>query len=263
MRGKSELYWSFVVIAVITFIYLIYVVFSGVPEASSFFGHVLGVSGFLLMLATELLYSLRKRAIIRPWGQMQSWLKFHIITGIVGPYMVFLHAAWSFNGLAGVVILLAGVVVLSGFIGRYIYTSVPRTADGLIIAAETMQANLRALEVELQSSLNSRSEVLPTSNLLATAAGPSVLREAKKTSLREIIRSRKKQELSARDRAVTAEIESMQKRQRKMQRQIKNLALARRSLSVWHKIHIPLGMAMFTAALIHIGAAVYFGSMLR
>lgn len=263
MRDKSELNWSFMAIVFITVIYLIYMLFIGIPESGSFFGHVLGISGFLLMLATETLYSLRKRAIRRPWGRMQTWLKFHIFTGIVGPYMVFLHAAWSFRGLAGVVILLTGVVVLSGFIGRYIYTSVPRTADGLIVAAETLQARITALEAELQLRLNLHHETVPAPSFLAATAGPSFMGKRPWDFWREIFQLRRTPKLSAKDRALASEIEMMERRKLEMQRQIKSIALARRALSLWHKIHIPLGMAMFTAALFHIAAAVYFGTLLR
>ncbi|MBU4034462.1 MAG: hypothetical protein KKG34_06645, partial [Proteobacteria bacterium] len=35
----------------------------------------------------------------------------HIFTGIVGPFMVLLHSSWQFNGLAGVTLLLTGVIV--------------------------------------------------------------------------------------------------------------------------------------------------------
>lgn len=263
MRGKSELFWSVLAMGVITLIYLVYMLFAGIPEAGSLFGHVLGVTGFLLMLATETLYSIRKRAIHRPWGRMQTWLKFHIFTGIVGPYMVLLHAAWSFKGLAGIVILLTGVVVISGFIGRYIYTSVPRTADGLIVAAETIQTKITALEAELQLRLNLRHENIPAPSFLAATSGPSVMGKRLGGIWQDIFQMRKTPKLSAKDRAIASEIEIMERRKREMQRQIKSLAIARRALSLWHKIHIPLGMAMFTAALFHIVAAVYFGTLLR
>jgi hypothetical protein len=33
-------------------------------------------------------------------------------------------------------------------------------------------------------------------------------------------------------------------------------------LALWHAIHIPLGMVLFSAAIIHIVAAVYYATML-
>lgn len=156
-----------------------------IPPAHEFFGHSIGVLGFILMLMTETLYSLRKRSRQARWGRMADWLQFHIFTGIVGPFMVLLHTSWKFNGLAGVTTALTGVIVVSGFIGRYIYTRIPRTADGIEADA-------------------------PLSGVQKAA-----------------------------------------------------LANARRLMALWHTIHIPIGMALFTAAFIHIGAALYYATLLK
>ena len=120
-RSNRELWLSFLAMGLITLVYLaVMVLLGGVPGASDFFGHSLGVLGFTLMLATETLYSLRKRSRLARWGKMAAGLQFHIFTGLVGPYLVLLHSAWKFNGLAGLVMLLTGVIVVSGFVGRSI-----------------------------------------------------------------------------------------------------------------------------------------------
>ncbi len=80
------------------------------------------------MLMTATLYSLRKLRSDARWGSTAAWLRFHMVTGLVGPYMVLLHTAMRFSGLAGLAMLLTVVVVASGLIGRYIYTLVPRVA---------------------------------------------------------------------------------------------------------------------------------------
>ena len=41
------------------------------------------------------------------------------------------------------------------------------------------------------------------------------------------------------------------------------LRWARRTLATWHAIHIPLGMVLFVTAFTHIGAAVYYATLLR
>ena len=102
------------------------------------------------MLMTETLYSLRKRAMRPTRGSMRAWLRFHIFTGIVGSYLVILHSAWSFNGLAGVLTLMTAVVVISGFIGRYIYTAMPRTADGIMVEAQVLQLQLDAARQQVR-----------------------------------------------------------------------------------------------------------------
>lgn len=139
MRPSKELILSLVAIVTISGLYTATVSRIGIPAASGFLGHSLGVLGFGLMLMTETFYSLRKRAVRRPWGTMRSWLQFHIFTGIVGPFLVVLHSAWAFQGLAGVATLLTLVVVASGFVGRYIYTAVPRSADGVQMEASLLE----------------------------------------------------------------------------------------------------------------------------
>jgi hypothetical protein len=184
--GNQELWLSLLAMILIGGVYALVVSrTAAIPDAASLFGHGLGIAGFLLMLMTEILYSLRKRSKLARWGRMSKWLQFHIFTGLVGPFMVLLHTSWKFNGLAGVVTLLTVIIVGSGFLGRYIYTRIPRTLDG--VELETPEAD-------------------PQSAALVRRA--------------------------------------------------------RRLLSIWHTVHIPIGMVLFTAAFFHILAALYYATLL-
>ena len=182
-RTNNELWLALVAIFVISALYasVIYVT-RGIPAAGEFFGHALGIVGFVLMLMTEILYSLRKRSKSAAFGRMSTWLQFHIFTGLVGPYMVLLHTSWKFNGLAGATTLLTIIIVFSGIIGRYIYTRIPRTMDGLEIEGTLSQEALKQ---------------------------------------------------------------------------------ARRLMSLWHTVHIPIGVALFLSAFVHIGAALYYATFLK
>jgi hypothetical protein len=183
LRDSREIWLALIAIFATTAIYAIVTQeMDQVPPASALFGHGIGILGFIMMLMTETLYSLRKRSRLARWGKMSSWLQFHIFTGIVGPYLVLLHSAWKFHGLAGAVMLFTVVIVVSGFIGRYIYTRIPRTAEGQEAVA---------------------------------ALGPQAL------------------------------------------------AHARRMLALWHAIHVPIGVVLFTTAFIHIGAALYYATLLH
>ena len=136
-RSVRELWGAFIAAILISIFYGAVVLLTRqIPPAKEIFGLSLGILGFILMLMTEILYSLRKRSRLARWGRMSHWLEFHIFTGLVGPYMVLLHTSWKFNGLAGVITLFTIVIVISGFIGRYIYTRIPRTADGVEIESE-------------------------------------------------------------------------------------------------------------------------------
>jgi hypothetical protein len=208
----------------ITGLYAGYANAVAVPAASGLLGHSLGILGFGLMLMTETLYSLRKRAMRRPRGSMRAWLQFHIFTGIVGSYLVVIHSAWSFNGLAGWLTIATVAVVISGFIGRYIYTAVPRTADGVIVEA-------REIQLQLDTA---RQEVAQARGDAATPSG-----------------------------AERREGRAAARRLRELEGQMAALRWARRGLATWHAIHVPLGMALFVMAFAHVGAAVRYATLLR
>jgi hypothetical protein len=130
-RTRREIWYSLLVIAVVTALYLfVYQQAGELPPAFGLVGHGIGVLGFVLMLMTETLYSIRKRMPGAAWGSTASWMRFHVFTGLVGPYMVLLHTSMKFRGLAGVSLLLSAVVVASGIFGRYVFTSVPHAELG-------------------------------------------------------------------------------------------------------------------------------------
>jgi len=266
-RSSRELWASFFAILAITAIYLFAVtVFNGIPRASGLFGHGIGILGFILMLMTETLYTLRKRSRSARWGRMSTWLNFHIFTGIVGPYMVLLHTSWKFNGLAGIVTLLTVIIVISGFIGRYIYTAVPRTADGVEVEASVLEQQIAATEAEVRDWLGANPAAARQleSGLAATTGGASVSLAGMNRGWQQRQRWRRlKRSVDTATRAQLDQLQGFFKRQETLRRQTASLAQARRLLAVWHTVHIPIGMALFTAAFIHVIAAIYYATMLR
>jgi hypothetical protein len=266
-HSTRELWVAFIAIVVISIIYLLAVILlGGIPAASDFFGHTLGVVGFLLMLMTEMLYTLRKRSRRARWGRVSSWLQFHIVTGLVGPYMVLLHSSWKFNGLAGIVMLMTVVVVISGFIGRYIYTAIPRNADGMEIEAGELQRQIEVMEAEIGVWLGRRPDV--SKQLLRYSAGPvsgsapGIGNPFGDLSYR-INMWNERRKMDPQTRAQATSLIVLLKRRRSLDRQRVSLAQARRLMALWHTLHVPIGLALFAAAFIHIGAAIYYATLLR
>lgn len=259
MHGSRELWLAGLTVVLVSLLYAGISGLGGVPEASGLIGHSLGILGFTLMIATETLYSLRKRAIRRPWGRMSEWLRFHIFTGIVGPYLVLLHSAWNFHGLAGLVMLLTVIVVLSGFTGRYIYTAVPRTADGIMLEAEALQAQLALLD----SSLGADQSGVGQHAAAPESAASWILGRAL-VDLRDRWQTRR--DVRGLDPAARERLEQRAaalRRRHQLERQISSLATARRMLALWHTVHIPIGMALFVAAFAHAAGALYYATLLR
>jgi hypothetical protein len=270
-QSNGELWAAFVAILLITLVYLFAMSqLGGIPAASGLFGHGIGILGFILMLMTEVLYSWRKRSRSARWGKMSAWLRFHIFTGLVGPYMVLLHSSWKFNGLAGIVMLLTVIIVLSGIVGRYIYTAVPRTADGIEIEASELERQIAMIEGALQKWRESQPEV---ARALARSLqgdpqrlGNSVLAvfgRAFAEAGHQLRFWQARRKIQSRYRAQAAELENLIRRKRTLQRQVSSLIMARRLLSLWHAVHIPIGVALFSTAFVHMIGAIYYATLLR
>jgi hypothetical protein len=270
-RTNRELWMSFIAIVCATLAYLFVMAWQqGVPSASELFGHSIGILGFIMMLMTETLYSLRKRSRSARWGRMSNWLEFHIFTGIVGPYLVLLHSSWKFNGLAGVVTLMTAMIVASGFVGRYIYTAVPRSADGVVLEARQLEEQIAAADVALQTWLrapesalqdlarNFASAPVGSGGQLSLVVGRGILDWS--YQLNWWLQRRR---LNPKQRAQARKLEALVSRRRALEVQLASLTMARRLLALWHAIHIPLGVVLFSAAFIHIAAAVYYATLLR
>lgn len=260
MRFRNiELWLAFAAIAAITVLYLGVVLLSNIPAASGFFGHSLGIVGFILMLMTEILYSLRKRYLLARWGKMQHWLSFHIFTGLVGPYMVLLHTSWKFNGLAGILMLMTVIIVISGFIGRYFYTAVPRDADGTILEVEQLNLLIAKNKQHLETLRESHPGLVrQVDEIISSQTAKRLNLFAASQQWRNLEKG-----IPAKLRAQLRAIRQYWERQATLERQLKSLAGARRLLAVWHTLHVPLGVVTFMIAFIHIGAALYYATFIH
>jgi len=265
MRGNFELNLSLAVVLILVVVYVVYEILS-VPAGGHPFGHTLGIIGATLMLMTELLYSARKRWRLIRIGQVRYWLSFHIFTGIVGPTLVLMHTGLAFKGLAGLTMLLTTIVVFSGFIGRYIYTAVPRTMAGIEVDRRSLEAiaiRQRQDLIDWSAGKSDRIQTLIARETALTAAG-------KQTSMatiftRRITESQERWRLQANIRKLekeeqlrVAEIERLIRQQQRLIRQINSLQTVRQMMGWWHTVHVPLGLTLFTAMFIHIIASIYY-----
>jgi hypothetical protein len=263
LRRNRELVLAAVAILAITSLYIAVVNRLDIPESKGFFGHSIGILGSILMIMTETLYSLRKRVIHRPWGRMNEWLRFHIFTGIVGPFLLLLHTAWNFHGLAGVLMLMTIVVVLSGFFGRYIYTAVPRTVDGMEIELEDLDARLSRARRELTEAIGEQADTLLSEDVDLKPSVAFILGRGLKSWRRRSKRWMTYRELQPEAREQAKRVDLLVDRIMELQSQRASLAIVRSMMASWYTLHVPLGMALFMAALFHIGAALYYATFLK
>lgn len=259
MRQRTyELWYALAAMLVITLLY-VPVAMQGVPPASGLLGHGLGVLGFLLMLSTETLYSLRKRARGKAIGRMSTWLQLHIFTGLVGPFMVLLHTSWKFNGLAGVLMLLTIIIVASGIVGRYIYTAVPRNVDGAEVALRDLEQQIAAADLKLQELGAAR---LILTDSMASGASAVWGRALAQWRYRRAI-DRALKSIKATGQPQAKQLRQLFDDRFRIQQQMQSLATARRLLAVWHTVHIPIGVALFTVSAIHIVGTIYYATLIK
>jgi hypothetical protein len=268
MNRNFELYLSLLVVFFLVFVYVVYELLT-TPDGGHPFGHMLGIMGALLMLMTEILYSARKRWGLFKFGQVRQWLSFHIFTGIVGPALVLMHTGLEFRGLAGLTMLMTIIVVLSGFAGRYIYTAVPRTMAGMEVDRRSLEASSRQQSQELESwaaDKSQRIQVLVQKETALAAKGQAVswsdvfTRAIQEWNERRRLRAEIRR-LNKAEQARMAEIERLLRRQQRLRRQIDSLSTVRRLMGWWHTLHVPLGLTLFSAMFIHIGATIYYGAL--
>jgi hypothetical protein len=196
---------------------------------------------------------------------MSLWLQAHVFTGLVGAYLVVLHSAWKFNGLAGVLTLLTLVVVFSGLIGRYLYTAVPRTLEGVEtafseLAERAARADRQLLQQggeRLREAARAASAALPRSTWLLVLARP-LLRARQRRRWRRLIRG-----LDEASRARAERLREVVEERQRLQMQVASWDATRRLLALWHMFHVPLSGALFALAFIHILAALYYGTLLK
>ncbi len=263
LEEHVELWLAFLACLILSGFYVVYAVLA-TPSGGHPFGHFIGVVGMGLMLATETVYSIRKRIRWLHWvGSQRLWLSFHIFTGITGPFLVLLHSAFAVSGLAGLALLMTGLVVLSGFVGRYVYTAVPRTRAGIEVSRDELAARAQSLKNELDGWIAHEPTLTP---LLAAAVGPTLktsdwldvlTRTFTNLAYEQRVRSAL-QGAERTERVRLAELKQLLRQQHRLERQIASLDSVQRMMGMWRLVHVPLGITLFTTSFLHVLAALYF-----
>lgn len=128
----------------------------------------LGFMGFAIFMGI-FLYPLRKAW---PWlgqqGSARHWLDIHVLLGLTAPFIIAFHSSFKFRGFAGIAFWIMLAVSLSGVIGRYLYSQIPRSLN----AAELSMRELQDLQEKLAAQLD-RQRLLPQADIRSLLKLPS------------------------------------------------------------------------------------------
>jgi hypothetical protein len=218
-------------------------------------GHWMGIVGLALMVV-PVAYTVRKKSRrLARVGSMKVWLDVHVFCGIVGPALVTFHAAFKFNGLISVAYWSMLAVMLSGFVGRYLYVRMPRSIRGAELSYEEILGRAAALQsairdMGLPAAIADRLGLSERDDL--ESAAPRVPPPRPRALRREMRAAGVPPDL-VREAIRLASVRAT------LLRRLQYLKQTRRLFAAWHVFHQPLVWVMFAIVLVHIGVAVYLG----
>jgi thioredoxin reductase (NADPH) len=122
--------------------------------AGSGLGYALGIAGMTLMALTAL-YPLHARlGVLRSISKTRLWMSVHVLAGILGPVFVTYHTMLKLDRWPSIAFFAMWLVVLSGAIGRYAFTSLraAQARTNLEIAFEGVKKERRSRVFERVAS---------------------------------------------------------------------------------------------------------------
>ncbi|MBX2800702.1 MAG: hypothetical protein KTR31_23680 [Myxococcales bacterium] len=232
-------------------------------------GVLLGLIGSGLMYGM-LLYTARKWfPFLSFLGNMQFWMRVHVICGLIGPLFILLHGELQLpSGFIGIGFWCMILVALSGFFGRYLFGYFPQTAHGLRVDLQAAQQRLASLRAQLVTetrdagtkAVGKAVRLVKNFEFEPRSVGELIILDAevrRRADLVRIMLHRSGIGRKARRRAERTLLEQLS-----MRRNLAGWDVARRLLRYWNLFHQPLAIAMYFISTIHIFNAVFFGGVL-
>ncbi|HET9621293.1 MAG TPA: 4Fe-4S binding protein [Kofleriaceae bacterium] len=90
-----------------------------------------GLIGTILMIIAAIYPIFRRIKLFRWLASNTMWFDFHLMAGTVGPMFILLHSALRLDTWVSAAFWSMIIVVVSGFLGRYLYTQVPALSSGV------------------------------------------------------------------------------------------------------------------------------------
>lgn len=90
-----------------------------------------GLVGTGLMIIAAIYPIFRRIKLFRWLASNTMWFDFHLMAGTVGPMFIALHSVLQLDSWVSSAFWSMVIVVVSGFLGRYLYTQVPELASGV------------------------------------------------------------------------------------------------------------------------------------
>lgn len=206
-------------------------------------GAVFGIAGAALMLV-PLAYPVVKRipsinSRITPHVSMQSLLALHVYTGIFGPVLALIHTGHKFDSLLGITLTAVMLlVVVSGFVVRYLLTYVNHEIKDKLILLQTARGDLDSAWGVLEHS-PAEMRVLPKAPVLVAGLASVGFELPSGGPAAEVMRIAEG----------VADLEYA----------VRTHEVFKRWFGWSLKLHIVLSVIFYLLLALHIGSGIYFG----
>ena len=187
-------------------------------------------------------------------------------------YLALIHAGWRMSGLAGIALGAMIIVWMSGIVGRYLYTRIPRSRDGLELGMDALNGRRRELTLRVSATTGLPPEdvqaVLGTATRDRQQGG--ILRAFAQMVADDFSRPftvrRFQQELQKRspgktlDKRALADATRLTRQQIVLEQQLRMLESTRRVFRFWHVAHLPVAITAVIAVLVHVTVVIAVGT---
>jgi len=188
----------------------------------------------------------------------------------MGPLFITLHSAFKFHGIVSVSYYSMMAVMISGFLGRYIYMQIPRDAKGTELSKKAIEEQIESLGELLTSEYEVGPELLALLNQQAAGLtrverrgaarllfifASDLLRPFRAVRLRRSIRTLHPQ---LPPKAIHEIVRLAGKRSTLMRRRAV-LDTVCAIFHYWHVIHKPFAWVMIFIMLVHVSVVVAMG----
>ena len=236
-----------------------------------------GVALFFCLYA----YPVRKRwKWLQRFGKTKNWLDFHILLGISVPAVITLHSSLKFHGIAGVAYWLMIAVMLSGFVGRYIYAQIPKSLNETALTLEEIQKLSMSLRRELSAQrvlkecdmervLQSRDTAEVEQMSMVGALASMIWRDVTRPFQTATLRRAAADSFGAKVRTLAGfwssgnrELEDairLVRRQSRLAAKLAFLGRAHQMFQLWHVVHRPFSYSFAVLACLHVSLVLLMG----
>ena len=219
-----------------------------------------GLIGTGLMLIAAIYPIFRRIKAFRWIASNTMWFDFHLMAGTVGPMFIALHSVLRLDSWVSVAFWSMVIVVISGFLGRYLYTQVPELASGVELEELDHERYFQIHRPRLTVPMAEIDRELAEQRVRAqsVARSPSMLRALWWLLFQDIFRIPRT--LARRGRLAQLGVD--RKTRRDLARRAgRMIVIARRQvvapkaqllLHSWKKVHVPFTVILTGVAIAHI-----------